>query len=344
MSPLTTDVRPQPLEIYLRQSTHYPERPRHVQMVETHISWVFLTDRYVYKLKKPVRFEFLDFSTPEARRQACQQEVKLNRRLAPDVYLDVIGLSPNEHGGWTWGDTDHPTEWLVKMRRLPAEACLLERLQRETISERELELLADFLATFYLQQPPLTLVPNRVRERLREMIESNQRDLLLDDAPHQDRIRHLHQAQLDLLEERASLFDSRVCDGRFIEGHGDLRPEHIYLMQRPAVIDCIEFSDVMRKIDIVDELGFLTMECDRLGHHAVGSRIMSRYVEETKDDPPATLLAFYKAYRACVRAKVLALRSNQALGEERRLYAAQSEGYLDLAERYVQRFQPQRLI
>ena len=340
---LSTDVRQTSLDDYLRQPAHYPERTRHVDVVETHISWVFLTDRFAYKLKKPVRFDFLDFSTPAARRAACLTELRLNRRLAPDVYLDVIGMEQSTPGHWTWSAGD-ATEWLVKMKRLPAEASLEDRLKRGAVSERELEALADFFAEFYRQQPPLTLVPQQVRQRLAAAIGANQRELASDDAPHLAQVRDLHQAQLDFVKQRAELLDSRVCDGRFIEGHGDLRPEHIYLMQKPAIIDCIEFSSDLRQLDIVDELSFLAMECDRLGHPAIGERILGRYATAAGDDPPAALIAFYKMYRACVRAKVLILRSIQTQGEQREKYASESERYLTLATNYLPQLRPQRLL
>ena len=291
--------------------------PRAVELIETHISWVFLTDRFAYKLKKPVHFSFLDFSTVAKRHRACLDELRLNRRLAGDVYLDVLPIGQRAGGDFVWGDRGEVVDWVVKSRRLPDAACLQKHLVRGQLAGRAVDALAQFLADFYRQQPPLTLRPEQTRSRLVQWIRDNQGDLseCVPDEIH--RINAIHAGQLRYVATHIALLDSRVCDGRYIEGHGDLRPEHVYLLPQPVVIDCIEFSSELRGVDIVDDLSFLAMECDRLSRPDVGACILQTYRTVVGDQPPASLLAFYKSYRACVRAKVNALRATQETGEAR---------------------------
>jgi aminoglycoside phosphotransferase family enzyme/predicted kinase len=322
-----------PLVQFLVDPDNYPERPESVELMETHISWVFLTDRFAYKLKKPVRFDFLDFSTVAQRQQACRDELLLNRRLARDVYLDVRPLVAKPEGGFRWGGPGEPVDWIVKMRRLPTHACLLDRLGQGNITDRQIETLAEFLANFYRQQAPLTLQAEQVRVQLAERVRSNHADLCRSLPQHRELVQQLHAEQLSYLTTHAGLLDSRVCDGRYVEGHGDLRPEHIYLLPQPVVIDCIEFSSDLRRLDILDELGFLSMECDFAGYPQVGDRIVQRYGEVAGDHAPASLLDFYKSYRACVRAKVCALRGAQAVGATQSDAFTRAAEYLTVAQR-----------
>jgi predicted kinase len=225
------------------------------------------------------------------------------------------------------------------MRRLPDDASLQLRLQRGAVSDRELEQLAQLLASFSRQQPPLTLLPERVRDELIGLIRDNQLELTEYCPDWSAEIQRLHAAQIRYVTVNAGLLDGRVCDGRYIEGHGDLRPEHVYLLKKPVVIDCVEFSERLRQIDIADELSFLAMECDQLGQPAAGQRILDSYGRATSDHPPASLVAFYKTYRACVRAKVHAIRSHQAVAEnECRRLTRQAGRYLALAKEYEATF------
>jgi predicted kinase len=157
-------------------------------------------------------------------------------------------------------------------------------------------------------------------------------------------VKRVHTAQLRLLMLAPELLDERVCDGRIVDGHGDLRPEHVYLLPAPTIIDCIEFNDRFRQLDVLDELGFLAMECDRLGTPWVGKRLLRLYFDISNDRPAASLLSFYECYRACVRAKVLALRSDQ-MDSRGRLYTRHvARDYMLLADRYAAQLGPPWII
>ena len=325
-----------------------------VPWIETHISWVFLTDRFAYKLKKPVRFDFVDFSTPELRRQACQDEVRLNRRLAEDVYLEVVPMTLDAQGSLCFAgeatpcssSEATPLDWMVKMRRLPADRSLDRLIESGTVSPDEIDRLGILLSEFFTHAATVSVSPHEFRSGIERHVLANATELTREEYEFDPlQVKRICGAHLRLLRLRPELFDARLRDGRVIEGHGDLRPEHVYLENgRAVVIDCIEFSSDLRTLDVADELSFLAMECDRLGAAAIGRRLIEVYQERTGDRPPAALMAFYKSYRACVRAKVTALRTQQLAPAQRSASAATCRAYLDLADQYARQIMPPILL
>jgi aminoglycoside phosphotransferase family enzyme/predicted kinase len=312
---------------------HHPEGVAHIQ---THISHVFLAGSYVYKLKKPVRYDFLDFSTVASREHACREELRLNRRLAPDAYLEVLPITRMDDGSYRIGGSGRPVDWLVKMRRLPTEMTLDELWRRGELQPAHIDRLAETLVSFYRGLAPLRLTPAEYRERCLSHVRGNRRELLAA-RHHLQRgvVERIHSFQLQLLLLETALLDSRVLQGRIVDGHGDLRPEHICLGDPVTIFDCIEFSSDFRSIDAADELAFLAAECDFLGAEWIGPQLYKAYQQQSGDRPPAVLIDFYKSYRACVRAKVAALRADQVHGQERHKFAAEARKHLAGAERYA---------
>jgi len=314
----------------------YPDHPRTVQRIDTHASSVFLTDRTVYKLKKPVRFDFLDFSTVEKREQACREELRLNRRMAPSVYTAVVPITLQPDGSAAIGGSGRPLDWVVQMRRLPAERMLDELIRSHRLTDADIRRLADFLGKYYAAAEPLVLRTDEFLASLIEHVEENFRTLCAAPGVELAQVRRVHTPQLRLLKCNLDLFRSRVLDGRVIDGHGDLRPEHVCLLDPPVVFDCLEFSASLRHVDVLDELCFLAMECDALQAESVGQSMLDAYRKASHDRPPQALVTFYKAYRACVRAKVAALRATQLTGEATDAQLRLVAQYLDLAEGYLQ--------
>lgn len=304
-----------------------------VELKQTHISWVFLADDHVYKLKKPVKFEFLDFSTVEQRRQACEDELRLNRRLATDIYLDVLPLYAKQSGEPTWEPSGDPIDWVVHMRRMPDDRMMDSLMERDTVTQADIAAVAKLLAGFYCSLPALKIEPRAYRQRIEAHVRSNHQDMI-DKHQHLSAIlvRRITSSLLRMLLRESTIFDRRVSAGRVIEGHGDLRPEHVCLTELPAIFDCVEFSTDFRTIDIADELSFFAMECDYLGVNAIGQAIIEQCTTALKDDVPTQLINFYKSYRACVRSKVAALRSVQLEGHAALDAHRQAEGYLQLAD------------
>lgn len=311
----------------------YHELTSRVEVVETHMSVVFLTDKHAYKLKKPVRHAYLDFSTLEARRLDCLEEVRLNRRLAAEVYLDVVPLAATTEGLVLEG-SGAPVEWLVKMLRLPRASMLDHAMSRGTVTLQDVERCIAVLCAFYLRSAPSPLTARQYRARFVRDIEAHRHDLL--DGPYQ-----MPQATIDVIAERllrfvtdhGTVLDGRVAAGRVIEGHGDLRPEHVCLAPEPMFIDCLEFDRELRLLDTADEAGYLVLECDCAGAPHVGRSILGAYRAHARDDVADALVAFYQAQRAMTRAKLSAWHLKDGLPAGARARWVERAGrYLAYAE------------
>lgn len=322
---------------FLKQPGSYPAPTLGVEAVETHISWVFLTDAFAYKLKKPVRYEYLDFSTPEARRLDCEEELRLNRRLAAEVYLAVAPLMLGSDGSLNLRGQGRPLDWLVQMRRLPAERMLDALIRRRAVTEGEVRGLAHKLAAFYAGSAQERMSAEAYRQRLAGEIAKNLEELSRPEfrLPTQ-RLSRIAEAQSAFLQRQPALLDARVAQGRIVEGHGDLRPEHVCLTPEPVVIDCLEFKRDFRILDPLDELGYLALECERLGMPEIGPWLLTAYGEASGDRWPAPLLHFYQSCRASLRAKLAIwhLLDDGRHPPEKWIRAAHE--YLDLAERHIE--------
>ena len=322
---------------FLKRPDAYPEAPSRVESVETHMSWVFLTDTHAYKLKKPVRYAYLDFSTVEARRLDCEQEVRLNRRLAADVYLGVMPLVRDAEGRLRLGGEGEAVDWLVRMRRLPAERMLDHLLRSGSVEQAEICQLARRLARFYATAAADVITPEAYRQGLAERIEDNLHELGSPEfGLDPDQTQRLACLQLSFLQTHAGLFDRRVRQGRIVEGHGDLRPEHVCLLPQPVVIDCLEFKREFRILDPADELGYLALECERLHAPEVGRWLLESYREASGDAPPVALIHFYQSCRAVLRAKLAVWHLRDDGRHPPGKWLATARDYLDLAQRHAE--------
>jgi aminoglycoside phosphotransferase family enzyme/predicted kinase len=308
-----------------------------VQKIETHISQVFLVGDLVYKLKKPIKFAFLDFSSLTKREHACREEVRLNRRLAPQVYLGVKAITVDSEGSFELDGQGQVVDWLVEMRRLPAERMLNSLHARHSLQPSDIDELAVLLTDFYRNLTPIPVTPAVYRDHVLSHVHGNC-DELLTAVHHLSHcaVLRTQSFQLQQLHLNPAMFDQRVQQGSIVDGHGDLRPEHICFVKPIAIFDCIEFSDELRQLDRADELAFLVSECDFIGASWVGQRLLESYQQLSDDCPAAILFAFYKAYRASVRAKVAALRAHQLDGEEKERASEEAALHLAHADRFVE--------
>ena len=293
--------------VWLRSAACYPGYEGPIEWVETHFAWVFFTHAYAFKLKKPVQIERLDFSTLAARHWNCLEELRLNRRLAPEVYLDVVPLARCEDGSLRLETAGPVVEWLVKMVRLDRTLMLDARLQTGALRARELNAAFELLGQFYRHQPRIELMPTLFRRRLEAQVERNRAALLdVELALPNREVRELTGLQLEFLADHHELFAKRAQGHVIVEGHGDLRPEHIFLGTPPCIIDCLEFDRDLRICDPVEEFAFLGIECARAGASWVGSFALDVYAGICGDRPAQALVEFYAAHRATSRAKVIA--------------------------------------
>ena len=278
------------------------------EVIETHMSWVFLAGDRVLKLKKPVRTPFLDFSTLAAREFNCREEVRLNRRLAPDVYVGVVPLLALPGGGLAIGDIDGArrgtvVDWLVQMHRLARERMLDVAGPAGTVSLEDVDRLAARLAQFFEAAPRVALSAEGYVQRF-VAAQAMNREVLLDPRFHDAVIAPALERFDRALARFAGPLGARATAGRLREGHGDLRPEHIGLDGTPVVIDCLEFNRALREVDPFDELAFLDLECSLLGAGWIGPRLIERCSAALQDRPPAEVMAIYAAQRALVRARL----------------------------------------
>jgi len=296
------------------------------------MSWVFLTDRHAYKLKKPVRLDFLDFSTLEARERNCREEGRLNRRLAPDTYLGVVPLTASARGQLCVDGKGTVVDWMVKMRRLPGGQMLDRVILAGGADEAVASKVADLLSRFYAGLERVAVNPVDYIRRFEREIDEHCRELTLPDYTLPGEfVSAVTRAQTDFLRTNGNLLRDRVEKQRIVEGHGDLRPEHVFVGAPPEVIDCLEFNQAFRIVDPADELAFLWMECAFLGAPGVGEGIWRAYAEAAGDPAPDRLLAFYRSHRACLRAKLSPwhLKDHEVRDPEK--WTSRAKKYLDLA-------------
>lgn len=298
----------------LRDPAIYPHQPRTVEIIQTHISVILITPPFVYKLKKPVNLGFLDYSSLARRRHFCKEEVRLNRRLSDDIYLDVVPVSVID-GKPALENEDHVVDVAVKMRQLQDGGFLHQQVREGRIRLATLQRVADRLTTFYREQRSTPHIAEGGRiETLRDAVMDNYRQIepftgTMIAAPSLAAIRDYSEL---FMRTRAPLLNRRRANGWILDGHGDLRLEHIHLSGNHLnLFDCIEFNERLRFVDPASEVAFLTMDLDAHRRPDLAAAFTA-YCMHALDDPSMHLLLdFYKCYRACVRIKVEGLRSRE---------------------------------
>jgi uncharacterized protein len=324
----------------LREAALSESGGKHVFLIETHISYVLLTGQFAYKIKKPVELGFLDFRSLAARRFYCEEELRLNRRLAPNLYLDVVGITGSVESP-VIGGTGPVIEYAVKMREFSQAALASRTLARGELSASHVDALAAEIAAFHhvacvaLIGGPYGTPENVLRAALQNFTQV--RPLLNSDAEI---------AELDALAawtERehdacAASMARRRGQGFVRECHGDLHLGNIAFFERKLTIfDCIEFNEEMRWIDVMSEVAFAAMDFRDRGHPDLEHRFLNAYLEITGDYDGLSVLRFYLVYRAMVRAKVARLRADQVVaGDARAAALAEYRSYLNIARHYAQ--------
>ncbi len=321
----------------------YDHPVREIELIETHISWVVLTGDFVYKIKKPVDFGFLDFSTLEKRKEFCEKELQLNRRLAPDIYLEVVSIS---------GTADKPEisvgcneeeafEYAVKMKQFPQSLQLDNKLAAGDLGVEHIDALARMVADFHQS----TSISNdsmsygnkdKVYKPIKENFELISQSLKT--TAYDDRLDSIQKWSHSEFAKLEPVFEQRKNDGFVRECHGDMHLRNlVWFNDKPVAFDCIEFNPDLRWIDVISEIAFLIMDLqDRMQDH-LANRFLNNYLEITGDYSGLKVLSFYLCYRAMVRAKVDALRIGQldksigTLQDEFKEF----ESYLDLANSYT---------
>jgi uncharacterized protein len=298
---------------------------------ETHMSWVFLAGETVYKLKKPVRFPYLDFSTLALREGACRAELRLNRRLAPDVYRGVAPLTCTAQGLAIGGD-GAVVDWMVVMRRLDERDTLEQSIRDGRVQTWQLDRLVDVLVRFYRHAVPAATSAAFHLAAWRQSLAYNH-SVLIDArlALPAGAVRRIDAAQRRFLELYADVLAMRVHRRRIVDGHGDLRPEHIWLGDPVRIIDCLEFNRRLRMVDPFDEVAFLSLECERLGAAWIGEYVRRRMARALRDGPTQGMFVFYRCHRATLRARLAIAHLLETHPRTPEKWPRLARTYLDLA-------------
>jgi aminoglycoside phosphotransferase family enzyme/predicted kinase len=284
-----------------------------LEVVETHISWVFLAEREVWKVKKPVSLGFLDFSTAEKRKAVCQAEVRLNRRLAPDVYRGVVPITLDSSRRHCFGGSGVPVDWAVHMDRLADVDRADVRLGEGRLTYAHVTRIAEHIAAFHARARSdevcasfgaVEAITRIIRDNL-ELGREAAIDLLGETEAHAIEVE-----QLAFLTDHSALFEDRIRTGHIREGHGDLRLEHVYLADDSGdesgirVLDCIEFNDRFRFVDVCSDVAFFSMDLAYHGRGDLAELFLARYAQVSNDYDLYSLVGFYVSYRAYVRGMV----------------------------------------
>ncbi len=292
----------------------YPEHPSQVTLIQTHISYLFLTDKYVYKIKKPVDFGFLDFTTLDKRLLYCTEEVRLNRRLAPDIYIGVVPVGL-KNGKAAMEATEPPLEWAVKMRRLNDASILSNILSRGTVAEETIVRIAHAIAAFHkgaFSNPRISGFgsPEVIIRNATENFSQTERYVRV--AVSKEAFDAMRSYTERFVSSNARLLLERVSSGYVRDCHGDLHCDHISIEGGIEIFDCIEFNERFRYSDVVADIAFLSMDLDFRNRPDLARILEDAYFDSTGDTDGRRLIGFYKCYRALVRAKVDCLKSEEA--------------------------------
>jgi hypothetical protein len=318
----------------------YPHPAKSIELRQTHISYVFIVDDLVYKLKKPLDFGFLDYSTLDKRKHFCEEEVRLNRRLSENTYLDVVPVV-SSGGKIAVGGQGEVSDYAVKMRRLPEERMMSHLLERDDIVPSMLGALAERIAAFHTSSERSTDIDQFGGL---EIVTANWRENFEQTEPYLGRT--ITRSQFDgirafvdrvLLEDEA-LFAQRVEEGRVRDCHGDMRTDAVcFEDDRVSIYDCIEFNERFRYSDVASDIGFLAMDLEFRDRRDLSNELLGRYLGSTLDSTLPLLLPFYKCYRAYVRGKVDGFQLDQPeiSDEQKAKVTADARRYFDLAESYA---------
>jgi hypothetical protein len=310
----------------------YPHRPSSIELIQTHISYIFVAGDYVYKVKKDVDFGFLDFTTLEKRKHYCEEELRLNRRLAPDIYLDVIPIYEDGHGTLHFKEGDTIVDYAVVMKKIPEERMLNRLLEKGMVGLSVMSDVAGKIAEFHRKAATGGEI-DRIGgfETVRHNHEENfqQTEDYRGITISENRYDFIKSYACNFLKRNRSLFEKRVAEHRIRDCHGDLHLQHICIADDIIIFDCIEFNERFRYLDVAAEISFLAMDLDYNGYPQHGKAFIDAYLKYSNDHETVTLLNFYKCYFAYVRGKVIGFRIH-----DRSIDESERERVIDTASRY----------
>jgi hypothetical protein len=320
----------------------YPDHPKEVGFFETHISLLFFTGNHVYKVKKPVDFGFLDFTSLEKRKFFCVQEVNLNRRLSPEIYLGVVKITKDGNQILLDGRGE-VVEYAVKMKQIPEELLMDKLLEKKQVTSKMIEAVSEKLVHFYFTAETNESIksfgrPERVKQDTDENFEQTIRYMGV--TIPKDVYEEIKNKTNDFFRTGEPILYQRMASDKIRDCHGDLRLEHIFWGKEISIFDCIEFNERFRYTDVAADIAFLAMDLDYHGREDLSEHLISAYIGESGDYELMGVLDFYKCYRAYVRGKVESFRLDDPNIPEKEKEEAlkRAQKYFNLSYRYAQRF------
>jgi len=314
------------------------------ELLETHISWVFLCSNFVYKIKKPMHYSFLDFSTIDKRKYYCEREIELNKRLTDDIYLDVLPVKEISGNFFIGNEEGEIIDYAVQMRRLDKNKQMDILLVQNKVTETDIKNLAEKIAQFH-KSTRVIYDKNflDVQEKFNDLAQEKDFVQQVLNKESCDIIEGAIHVSNIFIENNKALLAERLNAGFFRDCHGDLHSRNIFLLPSPQPFDCIEFNDDFRQIDVLNEVAFLCMDLDAFGRQDLSELFINHYnnlFPSIRNEEEQKLFVFYKAYRSNVRAKVNSLRAKDAKNdEERKLIFAEVSKYLRLMNGYITQLQ-----
>jgi hypothetical protein len=329
-----------PFILALQQPAAYPHPVTEVKLVQTHISYVLLAGEFVYKIKKPVNFGFLDFTTLEQRRHFCAEELRLNRRLCPSLYLEVLAITREEGGALRLQGPGEPVEYCVKMARMPEERMMGAVINRGELNPAMLDGVVDLLVPFYQQAEGGEEIKafGTAQAVSVNVLENFEQTRSFIGCPA------LSQAQFATISAYAQgflanepLFQQRQAEGKIRDCHGDLYSANICLAQQIFIYDCIEFNQRFRYCDVASDVAFLAMDLDYAGLGELSRHFIATFIQRANDPGLMPMLNFYKCYRAYVRGKIglFTAHAPEVDPATRETCLTQAKSYFELATRYA---------
>jgi len=316
----------------------YDEEPGRIELIQTHISFVFITRNLVYKVKKAVSLGFLDFTTLEKRRFFCEKELQLNRRLCGDMYLEVVPINRSEV--IKIKGEGEAVEYAVKMKRMPQERMMNKLLEENKVDSKLVDRIAKIIADFHSKAETsrriskfgsLAIIETNWKENFEQTQEFAGKTISLKN------FRLIRERIDDFTERNVSLFEKRVAEGRVRDCHGDIHSGNIFVTDRIYIFDAIEFNERFRYSDVASDIAFLAMDLDFKGRTDLSNFWVKRYIKYSGDQELTKLLPFYKCYRAYVRGKVISFKlKDPNVGiEEKSAAMEEAKAYLKLASTYA---------
>lgn len=323
---------------HLQRADFFGEEVKLVKVIETHISYIFLTGDYAYKIKKPVDYGFLDFSTLEKRKYYCDEELLLNKRLCPDIYIEVLPITKRNNLIELNGSGEI-IEYTLKMKEFSQKKIMKNLLEEKKVKKQFIKKINKKLIKFYNSTDKNKHIDKYGRiDKIKKNIFENftQTEKYIGISINEDIFNYIKKISKLFIDKNINLFDNRVKDKKICDCHGDLHSGNIVLLDdKIYIFDCIEFNKRFRYCDIASDLAFLAMDLDYLNHHYYSSLFIQDYIEKTKDFEILKILHFYKSYRAYVRGKVLSFNlNNESDYNKRKNIINQAKKYFDLSRYY----------